>query len=106
MTSAADWSYITERSSANLRHERDAVERAFDDNTARAAGVLEQARANAQSLMREIAGQGPEKTLNRGFAMVRDTAGRVLTSAAAEHTEVTIEFRDGRRAAELKGTPK
>jgi exonuclease VII large subunit len=39
---------------------------------ARAASALGQALSNAQALMREIAGQGPEKTLYRGFALVRD----------------------------------
>jgi hypothetical protein len=39
---------------------------------ARAASALVQALSNAQALMREIAGQGPEKTLYRGFALVRD----------------------------------
>ena len=53
--------------------------------------------------MREIAGQGPEKTLNRGFALVRDTTGQVVTSATTPDTQITIEFRDGQRAAELKG---
>jgi exodeoxyribonuclease VII large subunit len=101
--SAADWRYIAERSASDLRHQREAVDRSFDETAARAASALVQARSNAQALMREIAGQGPEKTLHRGFALVRDTTGRVLTSAATEQTDVTIEFRDGQRIAELKG---
>lgn len=43
------------------------------------------------------------KSDNRGFALVKDAAGRVITSAAAPDTDITIEFRDGQRAAELKG---
>ena len=101
--SAAEWRYIIERTSTDLRHQREAIDRNFEDTKAQAKRNLSDARANAQSLMREITGQGPEKTLNRGFALVKDTAGRVITSAAAPDTVITIEFRDGPRAAELKG---
>jgi exodeoxyribonuclease VII large subunit len=101
--SAAEWRYITERTSTDLRHQREAIDRNFDDTHARAKRNLSDARSNAQSLMREIAGQGPEKTLNRGFALVKGAAGQVITSAAAPDTDITIEFRDGQRAAELKG---
>ena len=38
--------------------------------------ALRQAREASDTLMREIAGQGPEKTLARGFAVVRDGSGR------------------------------
>lgn len=101
--SAAEWRYVAERASTDLRQQREAVARSFDDTTTRARRTLSDARANAQSLMREIAGQGPEKTLNRGFALVRDAAGQVITSATTPDTHITIEFRDGQRAAELKG---
>lgn len=51
----------------------------------------------AQALMREIAGQGPEKTLRRGFALVRDQAGKPITRAAAAQAAkpIAIEFHDG-----------
>jgi exodeoxyribonuclease VII large subunit len=101
--SATEWRYIAERASTDLRHQREAVERSFDDTSTGAKRSLSDARANAQSLMREITGQGPEKTLNRGFALVRDAKGNVITSAASPDTDITIEFRDGQRAAELKG---
>ena len=100
---AAEWRFIAERAHTDLRHQREAIDRTLDDTHARAKRSLSDARANAQSLMREITGQGPEKTLNRGFALVKDTAGQVITSAAAPDTVITIEFRDGPRAAELKG---
>ena len=101
--SAAEWRYITERASTDLRQQREAVARSFDDAATRARRTLSDARANAQALMREIAGQGPEKTLHRGFALVRDATGQVITSATTPDTHITIEFRDGQRAAELKG---
>jgi exodeoxyribonuclease VII large subunit len=101
--SAAEWRYVAERASTDLRQQREAVARSFDDTATRARRTLSDVRANAQALMREIAGQGPEKTLNRGFALVRDAAGEVIASATTPDTHITIEFRDGQRAAELKG---
>ena len=54
-------------------------------------------RQVSESLIGEILGQGPQKTLNRGFAMVRDRQGAVITdsSLAATKQHLTIEFRDG-----------
>lgn len=52
----------------------------------------------AQSLFREIAGQGPSKTLNRGFAMVRSSEGTTVTSAKRAGSSVDpieISFSDG-----------
>lgn len=44
--------------------------------------ALQDVRQGSQALMREIAGQGPEKTLARGFAMVLRPDGTAVTSAA------------------------
>ena len=51
--------------------------------------------------MREIVGQGPAKTLGRGFAIVHDGSGAAVKSAAAATaaSQLSIEFRDGRVAA-------
>jgi exodeoxyribonuclease VII large subunit len=51
----------------------------------------------AQALMREIAGQGPDKTLRRGFALVRDQSGKPITRASETHgpKPIKIEFHDG-----------
>lgn len=48
-------------------------------------------------LLREILGQGPEKTLQRGFVLVRDDAHRPVTSraTAAQQTRLILEFHDG-----------
>ena len=56
------------------------------------------ARTAVTALFREIAGQGPEKTLGRGFAMVTCADGKALTSAAqvVPDTPITISFHDGR----------
>ncbi|RZI67961.1 MAG: hypothetical protein EOP13_27485 [Pseudomonas sp.] len=50
----------------------------------------------SKALFREIAGQGPEKTLSRGFAVVRDSAGGVLTTSKVQAgTALQIQFKDG-----------
>jgi len=51
----------------------------------------------SQALMREIAGQGPDKTLRRGFVLVRDQAGKPITRASATQVAkpIDIEFQDG-----------
>jgi exodeoxyribonuclease VII large subunit len=66
--------------------------------------TLHHAREHSQALMREITGQGPTKTLQRGFALVRDTEGRAITSAQNSPANITITFRDSQRAATLVPT--
>lgn len=50
---------------------------------------LKSAKTSADAMLREITGQGPHKTLARGFAMVRNAQGVPVTSPAvvkvAEH---------------------
>jgi exodeoxyribonuclease VII large subunit len=62
------------------------------------------ARTRAESTFREIAGQGPEKTLGRGFAVVRADDGSTLTGAQAARAagQLQIEFRDGRVPARVR----
>jgi exodeoxyribonuclease VII large subunit len=103
MQSEAEWQFITERATVDLKQESAGMERALDSIAERAKKSLVEARARSLALMREIAGQGPEKTLQRGFAFVRDDTNQVVTSASTLQTTITIEFRDGIRIAELKG---
>jgi exodeoxyribonuclease VII large subunit len=73
----------------------------------RATAALGRARANSDALMREIAGQGPDKTLDRGFAIVRDAKGKPITSLrqADPDQAIAIQFRDGTISAR-SGKPK
>ncbi len=70
-------------------------------------GAARQALADgaqrSQALVREITGQGPHKTLGRGFAIVRRTGGAVVAGAAglAAGEAIYIEFRDGTVAARM-----
>ena len=62
-----------------------------------AARRIEQAGNNAGRLLREILGQGPERTLRRGFALVRDASGQPVTSraVASQKARLSLEFHDG-----------
>lgn len=79
--------------------------------TVRAVGedakrMLREASAGAEALIREIAGQGPEKTLGRGFAVVRDSQGQTVTTASQiiGERDIEIQFRDGTVPARARKT--
>lgn len=99
-------SFILDRATADVRYMKDATARTFEDTAALAQKTLINARTNSQALMREIAGQGPAKTLSRGFALVRDQNGRAVTTAASEEAQIIIQFRDGLRTAQLQPKEK
>lgn len=86
---------------ADVRYVKDSTAHNFEDLVSQARKVLADARTDTQALMREIAGQGPDKTLSRGFVLARDASGKAITSANSAETHITIQFRDGIRAAEL-----
>ncbi|MFI8619263.1 exodeoxyribonuclease VII large subunit [Acidovorax sp. NPDC077693] len=98
--------FVLERGVADLRYMKDATARTFEDTATLAQKTLTDARTKTQALMREIAGQGPAKTLGRGFALVRGQNGHAVTSAASPEAEITIQFRDGLRAARLQPKDK
>jgi len=103
----ADWQTVQQRAASDLQRSRDALAHTYGDTTALARHTVAQARQNTQALMREVTGQGPDKTLQRGFALVRDAQGQAITSAhayvqaGAADTPITLEFRDGRRRTVL-----
>ncbi|WP_232073622.1 exodeoxyribonuclease VII large subunit [Variovorax sp. RA8] len=98
---------VLDRASAGARAARRQADTQFAVMGERATTTLSRARANSEALIREVTGQGPEKTLNRGFAIVRDAAGQPITSLAqaAPEQPIEIQFRDGTMAAR-SGKPK
>lgn len=58
---------------------------------------LHDAGRRAQALMLEITGQGPAKTLARGFVLARDAHGHTVTRAAQaqQAQSLVLEFGDG-----------
>lgn len=93
--------FVIHGAAADVRYIKDSTAHNFDDLISQARKVLADARTDTQALMREIAGQGPDKTLSRGFVLARDASGKAITSANSAETHITIQFRDGIRAAEL-----
>jgi exodeoxyribonuclease VII large subunit len=66
--------------------------------------LVREAASSSEALMREIAGQGPEKTLSRGFALVRDQVGKPITRAqqTTNNAAIEIQFFDGKVAATIE----
>jgi exodeoxyribonuclease VII large subunit len=66
-----------------------------------AAQNIKVAAETSEAMIREISGQGPKKTLQRGFAVVRALGGRTLTRAKQIENgdELEIEFMDGKVTA-------
>lgn len=96
---------VVDRTSAGMRTATQALDDRLQRVAERAEGVVQQARSNAQALMREVAGQGPEKTLTRGFAIVRTDEGRPVISSEQAQISPTlnIQFRDG--STEVRTVP-
>lgn len=77
------------------------VETGIQSIQALAAQNIKAAAESSEAMIREIAGQGPSKTLQRGFAMVRSLDGRTLTrlSQIDSGDGIEIEFMDGKVVA-------
>ena len=94
---------VLERSANAAAMAREGAERGIEEVRAGAGRIVTLAKTNAEALMREIAGQGPEKTLKRGFALARTPDGVAVTSAAqaSEIEALEIQFHDGVVPAEI-----
>lgn len=109
------WDTVSRLTAADIKETRGQLERHLHSIGHDATQQIEQSRQASQALMREITGQGPQRTLNRGFALVRDSQGRPITRAAeldnpAQGTQpaqyIRIEFADGQRSALLCPPPQ
>ena len=92
---------VLERAGRDAVHAKQAAEDALGLVSTSARLLVREAATRSEALMREIAGQGPEKTLNRGFAIVRNQVGVPVTRAmqAKDGAEIEIQFHDGRVTA-------
>lgn len=88
---------VVDRSRAATRAASQATEDRLQRVAERAQGSLQAARNQAEALMREVTGQGPEKTLARGFAIVRTPEGKPVTDQGQARAlpALEIQFRDG-----------
>ena len=95
---------IRDRAAFDVLRSREAVKQEFGDMVTSARRAIADAKQSSQALVLEVTGQGPQKTLGRGFAIVRDGQGQPITSAAGAKpgAGMEIEFRDGRLAAQAR----
>ena len=95
---------LLDRAGLDVRRSRAATDAEFHSVVDRSRQTIRDASNGAQALFREIAGQGPQKTLGRGFAIVRAADGKTLTSAesAASAQSIEVEFKDGRVDAAVR----
>ena len=92
---------VLEQSQRDIVRERSRADEGMSTVALSARQQVCNGTTRSEALMREITGQGPEKTLNRGFALVRDHSGRAITRMNQTLSESTIEiqFSDGKVTA-------
>lgn len=95
---------VRDRAVVDIRRSRESIQLGLREVTTSARRVIADARTASVALFREVAGQGPEKTLARGFVIARNRQGKPVTSVsgAPSGTDLEIEFRDGRAATRVK----
>ncbi len=88
---------LLSRADASVKSQKQLVDSTMAAISERSRRGLQDAASQAEALMREIAGQGPQKTLRRGFAMVRTQGGHTVTGAqeVAEGVQIDVKVRDG-----------
>lgn len=98
---------VLERSAGDARRTRLAIGQGLVDVAGNARRLVAEARDKSQATLREIAGQGPDQTLGRGFAIVRNADGKALTRAAdaPQDAAIDIRFHDGSVPARTLTTP-
>jgi len=95
---------IRDRAALDMQRSRESLRQEIGDVVISARRAIADAKQSSQALVLEVAGQGPKKTLGRGFAIVRDEQGKPITSTTGTKPGMgmEIEFRDGRLAAQTK----
>lgn len=89
--------YVLERAAGQTRQAKTNAESTIADTFDRATRTVSRAAERSEALFREVAGQGPQKTLRRGFAIVRSEKGQALTTVADVQggTRIEVNLRDG-----------
>ncbi|WP_294947622.1 exodeoxyribonuclease VII large subunit [Sulfurivirga sp.] len=92
------WTQVAQMARAPLRLSRQALAHHWQQVRVNALRLPVRAREQVQQWMRFILAAGPERQLQRGFALVRDVQGNVVATAqqAREHKALTVEFHDGK----------
>jgi len=87
-------------SSRTLTNAMDDLDECVDLVESGAISVTDEAGKDIENFARIIVGMGPQSTLQRGFAIVRDDQDKPLTSreAALKNASFQVELRDGKLA--------
>jgi exodeoxyribonuclease VII large subunit len=92
-----------------IAHERDRTARALGalSGDLRRAGGLDRRRRELEHLARALDAHDPDRTLERGFALVHDDQGELVTTAQAARDagRVRIAFADAAVAAKIEDQP-
>ena len=101
---AQDRTYVIDKAAQFSTLARDRAMQVMDQVADAARQQVRDVRTGAEATIREITGQGPDKTLGRGFAVVRAESGATLTDVAAARLagDLQIEFRDGQLPARVR----
>lgn len=83
---------------------RQAVKQQFSQISHEAKRSLETAKTASEALFREIVSQGPEKTLTRGFALVRNQQGKPITQLAdvEPNSQISVQLSQGEFKARVE----
>ncbi len=104
ITTTAAFTSLVERTSLQVLDARSKAIRTMGETATFAREVIKDASTQSEALLREVSGQGPSKTLSRGFAIIRGQHGTPVTSVAqlARNCVIEIQFRDGFIPATIK----
>ncbi|ANH70175.1 hypothetical protein ABE85_02010 [Mitsuaria sp. 7] len=88
---------VLEQAASSTRTQGQAAERLMRETAERSTRGVDIAAERSQALFREIAGQGPQKTLRRGFAVVRSSGGEAVTSVETVQpgAAIQVDLHDG-----------
>lgn len=95
-TSKASLDFVSERATSHLIRTRTQITSVLDQVMQSSRHVIKEAKGKSTAHMREIMGQGPEKTLARGFTLTRSSEGKPITRAnqVVPGQTLLIQFSD------------
>lgn len=88
---------IDGRIRSQLQQKRHQTEHNYNHLNAQALKVVEQRRQTLKYAIQMVLNSAIEPQLKRGFAVIKDSNGQVLTSAsdAKQHSKLNVSFQDG-----------
>ena len=99
---SAGWASIAHQASRSIHRADESSAEALQSVSESSQATITRVSAAAESLMREIAGQGPQRTLARGFAMVRRDDGSVVSQVLTAPDRIEVVFADGQLVANVQ----